>query len=147
MKAKHLLTFLLTTLCSLPFITKAQDAAATEAKEEEKPAVTISGYLDSYYLHAFNRPKSGNLMGNPGVLGGYSAGRAFDRLTDQFALGLVQTKFAYSDKHADMVIDLTFGPNAELGNFGNQRVMAPGNYATGYYPGNSNAQSVLYGTS
>ena len=146
MKAKHLLTLLLLTLCSLPFITKAQDAAKPEEKEEEKPAVTISGYIDSYYLHAFNRPKSGNLMGTYNQGGSYYAGRAFDRLTDQFALGLVQTKFAYSDKHADMVIDLTFGPNAELGNFGNQRVMSPGSYATGYYPTNGN-QNVLYGTS
>ena len=146
MKAKHLLTLLLLTLCSLPFITKAQDAAKPEEKEEEKPAVTISGYLDSYYLHAFNRPASGNLMGSGNTAGPYFAGRAFDRLTDQFALGLVQTKFAYSDKHADMVIDLTFGPNAELGNFGNQRAMAPGGYTTGFYPNNPN-QSALYGTS
>ena len=77
----------------------------------------------------------------------FYAGRAFDRLNDQFALGLVQTKFSYSDKHADLVIDLTFGPNAELGNFGNQRLSPSGQgYATGYFPSNPN-QSILYGTS
>src|SRR5260221_13588736 len=113
---------------------------------EEKPKVTISGYIDSYYLHAFNNPKSGNLMGSGNVAGPYFAGRAFDRLTDQFALGLVQTKFMYSDKKSDLVVDLTFGPNAELGNFGNQRLMQPGGYVTGFYPGNGN-QSALYGTS
>lgn len=76
--------------------------------------LSISGYLDSYYLTAFNRPQSGNLLGVDQL-----AGRAFDRLPDQFALGLVQAKFSYSNRRSDMVIDLTFGPNAELGNFGN----------------------------
>ena len=47
------------------------------------------------------------------------AGRAFDRLPDQFALGLVQTKFSYSNRKSDVVVDLSFGPNADLGNFGN----------------------------
>jgi len=76
--------------------------------------LSISGYIDSYYLTAFNRPKSGNLLGVDQL-----AGRAFDRLPDQFALGLVQTKFSYSNRKSDVVVDLTFGPNAELGNFGN----------------------------
>ncbi|MFL5729392.1 MAG: outer membrane beta-barrel protein [Cytophagaceae bacterium] len=123
---------------------RAQDADST--KDEGK--LTFSGYIDTYYNHAFNNPGSGNLMGNAagGVFGGAPAGRAFDRLTDQFALGLVQTKLVYSNKKSEMVIDLTFGPNAELGNFGNQRQMSPGGYATGFYPGNG-YQSVLYGTS
>jgi hypothetical protein len=90
-----------------------------EKKEEEKPKLTLSGYIDSYYLHAFNNPKSGNLMGAGQDAGGAPVGRAFDRVTDQFSLGLVQTKFTYSDDKSDLVVDLTFGPNAELGNFGN----------------------------
>jgi len=72
---------------------------------EEKPKVTMSGYIDSYYLHAFNNPKSGTLMGDPAANAGYPVGRAFDRVSDQFALGLVQTKFSYSDKKSDLVID------------------------------------------
>lgn len=147
MKTKKLYAYLIAAFFASPLAVFAQEATTTEeVKEEEKPAVTISGYIDSYYLHSFNNPKSGTLMGNPAANGGAPAGRAFDRLTDQFALGLVQTKFAYSDKHADLVVDLTFGPNAELGNFGNQRLMTPGGYATGYYPANGN-QSILYGTS
>ncbi len=110
----------------------AQDSTAAK-KEDGK--LTISGYIDSYYLTALNRPKSGNLMGA-------GAGRAFDRLTDQFALGLIQTKFAYSNSKSDMVVDLTFGPNAELGNFGNHL----GAYTSGYSPTNGN-QAGLYGTS
>src|SRR6185312_1394827 len=130
------------------------DSAAADNKDEGK--LTFGGYIDSYYLHAFNSPSSGNLMGyvanyasslpaNSGSVG-LGAGRAFDRLTDQFALGLVQFKATYSNKKSDMVIDLTFGPNAELGNFGNQRMIPGGGYATGYFPSNGN-QSVLYNTS
>src|SRR5260221_7958085 len=127
-------------------LTGEKSEAVKEQTEEEKPKVTLSGYIDSYILHAFNNPKSGTLMGNPSVYGGAPVGRAFDRLNDQFSIGLVQTKFMYSDKKSDLVIDLTFGPNAELGNFGNQRLMQPGGYVTGFYPTNGN-QSALYGTS
>jgi hypothetical protein len=147
MKTKKLLIFLIATLFYAP-LGFAQDAATETKKEEEpKPTLTISGYMDSYYLTAFNRPKSGNLMGyaNSNSSSPYFAGRAFDRLTNQFALGLVQTKFSYSDKHVDIVADLTFGPNAELGNFGNQKPTG-GGYATGFFPNNAN-QGVLYGTS
>ena len=98
--------------------------------------LSISGYLDSYYLTAFNRPKSGNLLGVDQL-----AGRAFDRLTDQFALGLVQAKFSYSNRKSDMVIDLTFGPNAELGNFGNT------SGAFNLYRPQSPYVASLYGTS
>lgn len=112
-----------------------------EKKEEEKPKITMSGYIDSYILHAFNNPKSGTLMGNPAANGGAPVGRAFDRLNDQFSLGLVQTKFSYSDKKSDLVIDLTFGPNAELGNFGNTK-----GTTNLWIPGN-NYQSQMIGTS
>jgi hypothetical protein len=98
--------------------------------------LSISGYLDSYYLTAFNRPKSGNLLGVDQL-----AGRAFDRLTDQFALGLVQAKLAYTNRKSDMVIDLTFGPNAELGNFGNTTG------AFNLYRPQAPYQAALYGTS
>ncbi len=125
----------------------AQDSTAVK---EEKPKITMSGYIDSYILHAFNNPKSQTLMGNPAIHGGYPVGRAFDRLDNQFALGLVQTKFTYSDKKSDLVIDLTFGPNAELGNFGNTPAATNPSYNTSlYYPSgpNSGYVSQLYGTS
>lgn len=98
--------------------------------------LTISGYIDSYYLTAFNRPSSGNLLGVDQL-----AGRAFDRLTDQFALGLVQAKLAYSNRKSDLVIDLTFGPNAELVNFGNTTG------ALNLYRPKSPYSAALYGTS
>ncbi len=136
---------ILILLASLSTSMYAQDSTATIA--EEKPKVTISGYIDTYYLHAFNGPKSGTLMGNPAVNSGYPVGRAFDRMADQFSLGLVQTKFTYSDKHSDLVIDLTFGPNAELGNFGNTRVASNPAYNTSLWYPTSGYATQLYGTS
>jgi hypothetical protein len=129
--------------------TPPQDGTVPEGeakKEDEKPKLTLSGYIDSYYLHAFNNPKSGNLMGAgqgdaAGINAGYPVGRAFDRVTDQFSLGLVQTKFTYSDDKSDLVVDLTFGPNAELGNFGNTTG------TTNLWLTNNNYVRQLYGTS
>lgn len=112
-------------------LTYAQETA-DEKKDDGK--FSVSGYIDSYYLTALNRPASGTLMGA-------SAGRAFDRLTNQFALGLAQTRFSYTQGKSEMVIDLTFGPNAELGNFGNTR-----DEAAGYVP-SIPAKAALYGTS
>src|SRR5437868_6231959 len=101
-KLQIVLVFAASLVSSYSF---AQDATATETTKEEKPKITMSGYIDSYYLTSFNSPKSGNLTGvyaNSPAATNYA--RAFDRLTDQFALGLVQTKFAYSDAHSDLVI-------------------------------------------
>jgi hypothetical protein len=100
-------------LCTLG-LASASLAAHAQVDSTDTGKITISGYIDSYYLTAFNRPKSGNLLGKDQL-----AGRAFDRVADQFALGLVQTKLMYSNRKSDLVVDLTFGPNAELGNFGN----------------------------
>ena len=89
-------------------------SAAAQTDSTDAGKLSVSGYLDSYYLTALNRPQSGNLLGVDQL-----AGRAFDRLTDQFALGLVQVKVGYSNRKSDVVVDLTFGPNAEMANFGN----------------------------
>lgn len=89
-------------------------AANAQTDSTDTGKLTVSGYIDTYYLTALNRPQSGNLLGVDQL-----AGRAFDRLTDQFALGLVQAKLGYSNRKSDLVVDLTFGPNAEMGNFGN----------------------------
>jgi hypothetical protein len=128
-------------LLALSFIainTFAQDAAPAA---EEKPKIVMSGYIDTYILTAFNSPQSKNLLGSTTLNGGFPAGRAFDRLDKQFALGLVQTKFSYSDKKSDVVVDLTFGPNAELGNFGNTTG------TTNLWRPGTNYIGQLYGTS
>lgn len=120
----------LITICTFLFCGYAS-LAQTDSTDEGK--LTLSGYIDSYYLTSLKGNHSGTLMGA-------YAGRAFDRLTDQFALGLVQVKAMYSNKKSDMVIDLTFGPNAELGNFGNGL-----GAAAGFVPTNL-AQKSLYGS-
>ena len=124
-----LLSLLLATATT--FVRAQAPADTTEAGK-----LSLSGYLDSYYLTAFNNPKSGNLLGVDQL-----GGRAFDRLTDQFALGLVQVKVGYGGRKTDMVVDLTFGPNAELGNFGNTAGVL-----NGYRPAAA-AGAALYGTS
>lgn len=86
----------------------------TEAKEEgdTKSPFTFSGYLDSYYIANFNRPMSRSNTGAANA-------RAFDITSGQFQLGLVQTKMTYANDKSEAVVDLTFGPNADLGNYGN----------------------------
>jgi hypothetical protein len=117
-------------------LTAVSLAAHAQTDSTDTGKLTVSGYIDSYYLTAFNNPKSGNLLGVDQL-----AGRAFDRLPNQFALGLVQTKLAYSNKKSDLIIDLTFGPNADLGNFGNT------NGVLNLYRPASPYVAALYGTS
>ncbi|MEY5048831.1 MAG: hypothetical protein RLZZ175_2190 [Bacteroidota bacterium] len=74
---------------------------------------SFSGYIDAYYLRNFNNPNSGNNIGSSGFA------RAFDQKESQFQIGLVQTKIAYKQRKSEAVADLVFGPNADLGNYGN----------------------------
>nr|WP_084165666.1 porin [Dyadobacter crusticola] len=92
---------------------KADTTVVTEAAEEEgKGAFAFSGYLDSYYMANFNKPASRSNMGA-------SNARVFDQRSGQFSLGLVQTRVAYTNAKSEAVVDLTFGPNANMGNYGN----------------------------
>jgi hypothetical protein len=135
------LTLLTLMMVGLVWNAKAQDSTAAAADDGK---LTLSGYLDTYYLHALNNPQSGSLMGN----GGLGASRAFDRTVDQFSLGLVQFKATYSSSKVDIVADLTFGPNAELGNFGNvNNVAYTGTAPVGVNLFQSSKFANLYGTS
>ena len=77
-------------------------------QEESKSMLNVSAYVDAYYQYNTNNPLSGS-----------NSGRVFDLAHDNIALGLVQTKLDYTNKKSNAVIDLTFGANAEYGNFGN----------------------------
>jgi hypothetical protein len=103
-------------LSSMAFAGGADSTAA-------KSPFTFSGYIDSYYFENTNNPKG---MTNLGQAGNE---RAFDQRSGTFGLGLVQTKFGYSNKKSDVVVDLSFGPNADLGNYGNSPFLSwnPGN--------------------
>jgi hypothetical protein len=90
-------------------VSKAQDSAKVPAKSP----FTFSGYIDSYYFQNLNNPKSGDNLGQSGTA------RAFDQKSGTFGLGLVQTKIGYATEKSDVVVDLTFGPNADLGQYGN----------------------------
>lgn len=99
----------LTTLFSLLL----SISAFSQEKTEDKGKFTFSGYIDSYYMLNFNNPKDRSNLGASGTA------RAFDQKANQFSLGLVQTKIGYSTAKSDVVVDLTFGPNADLGQYGN----------------------------
>jgi hypothetical protein len=88
-------------------------SAFSQEKTEDKGKFTFSGYVDSYYMANFNSPQNRLNTGASGTA------RAFDVKAGQFSLGLLQTKMTYSTSKLDIVGDLTFGPNADLGNYGN----------------------------
>ncbi|MFD1139664.1 porin [Larkinella insperata] len=114
---------LLLVCCSFSvLLSKAQDSTSTkpqvvaaplETGSENKGKFTFSGYIDTYYTGNFNNPKSSS------NLGAAKTARVFDQRSGQILLGLIQTKIGYSTDKVDAVIDLTFGPNADLGNYGN----------------------------
>ena len=85
----------------------------SQEKTEDSGKFTFSGYVDSYYIANLNSPINRNNLGISGTA------RAFDQKAGQFSLGLVQTKMTYSTSKIDIIGDLTFGPNADLGNYGN----------------------------
>lgn len=78
---------------------------------------TFSGYMDTYYFGNFNNPRSQSNLGLNGSIAGNA--RAFDQKAGQFGIGLIQTKATYTSSKVDAVMDLTFGPFADLGNYGN----------------------------
>ncbi len=102
---KRILSLIAATLFTGANIANAQEMAT----EETKGALIINGYVDAYYQYNLNNPQSG-----------LNQGRIFDTRHNDFSLGLVQTMFTYTKGRATVVADLTFGPNAELGNFGNE---------------------------
>jgi hypothetical protein len=89
-------------------IAQAQEDSSSPAAGS-KGTLDLTGYVDTYYQYNLNRPASG-----------FNTGRIFDLNHNQFNLGLVQTMFTYSKDRVTVVADLTFGPNADLGNFGNE---------------------------
>ena len=109
MKQNFIMKKTLTTAFSLllGFSTFSQE------KTEDIGKFTFSGYVDSYYMANFNSPVDRSNLGTS------LSARAFDQKSGQFSLGLFQTKMTYSTSKIDIVGDLTFGPNADLGNYGN----------------------------
>jgi hypothetical protein len=84
-----------------------------QEKDSTKGELNVSGYLDAYYFYNANNPQNGMNNGASGFA------RAFDQRANQTQVGLVQTKLNYTHRNSEAVIDLTFGQNADLGNYGN----------------------------
>ncbi len=96
----------------LGFTAQAQDSTTVAPGK-----FTFSGYMDTYYFGNFNNPKSQSNLGLNGA--GVGNARAFDQRAGQFGIGLIQAKAVYSASKVDAVMDLTFGPYSDLGNYGN----------------------------
>jgi hypothetical protein len=112
MKKKSILSIALSMFAMSTLF--AQDAPVEATPEKSTGKLTVSGYTDVYYSYNMNNPtpvQGLNLTEMPG--------RIFDVKHNTFSLGLVQTKFAYTTDKSEVVLDLTYGPNAALGNFGN----------------------------
>lgn len=105
-------TLLLISSLIASYSTQAQDSTAVTPGK-----FTFSGYMDTYYFGNFNNPRSQSNLGLNGT--GVGNARAFDQKAGQFGIGLVQAKAVYSASKVDAVMDLTFGPFADLGNYGN----------------------------
>lgn len=92
---------------------EAASPASANAEEINKGTLSFSGYIDSYYSANFNKPLS---MSNTGQS---ETSRVFDTRSGQLTLGLVQAMLTYSTDKSEAVVDLAFGPNADMANYGN----------------------------
>lgn len=106
-KALLLSSYLITAIAA-----KSQDTTSANSGK-----FGFSGYMDTYYFGNFNNPKSQSNLGLNG--GGVGNARAFDQRAGQFGIGLIQGKAAFTSDKVDAVMDLTFGPFSDLGNYGN----------------------------
>ncbi len=101
------------SLKELCFYTKNIKIETVPVVDTVKNKLSFNGYIDSYFFKNLNNPLSGSNTGKSGYA------RAFDQKENQFQIGLVQAKMNYKSKSTESLIDLTFGPNADLGNYGN----------------------------
>jgi hypothetical protein len=95
---------------------------STKPAEAPKSKLVFSGYLDTYYFANLNNPASRSNLGISGFNGTdpiVGNARAFEQNSGQFSLGLIQTKITHTTETTEAVADLAFGPNADLGNYGN----------------------------
>ena len=104
--------FLLSTCLLATVVAKSQDTTSANTGK-----FAFSGYMDTYYIANFNNPESQSNLGLNGA--GVGNARAFDQRAGQFGIGLIQAKAAFTSDKVDAVMDLTFGPFSDLGNYGN----------------------------
>ena len=108
--------FLLITLFFLTgeiIFAQTTNTDSLQNASDNKGVFKINGYVDVNYFANLNNPQNGSNLGASGFE------RGFDQKAGQFQLGLAQTKFSYTRKKTEAIIDLVFGPHADLGNYGN----------------------------
>ena len=96
-----------------PATTAVATPETSEEEEEKKGAFSFSGYIDSYFSGNLNKPLSRSNVGAS------ETARVFDQRAGQIALGLAQTMMTYTNDKSEVVVDLAFGPNADLANYAN----------------------------
>ncbi len=95
------------------FLCLSASISSYSQADSTKGTFGLLGYMDSYCFLNTNNPKSGLNTGRSGFA------RAFEQKEEQIKIGLVQTKILYVQGRSDAEVDLTFGSNADLGNYGN----------------------------
>ncbi len=132
------LVILTATLLSATSI-RAEETSEEEVKEGlllKQSKVPLSdngiylkfgGYADAYYGYHTAAKKDAR----PSWAGGSATtGRIFESASEQFTLGLIQTKFELGNNDWQVVADLIHGPNAELTNFNNLSPAGESNTST-----------------
>ncbi len=122
MELKKLISYVTAALVLSSGIIAQETTTTAEAPKADGPSgfiikdaggsgatLKMSGYVDGYYL--VNTNNTDGTGANPG--------RIFDNQRGAFRLGLIQTRFDMGTDKWQVVADLTHGPNAEAGNFGN----------------------------
>ncbi|MBL4705332.1 MAG: porin [Flavobacteriales bacterium] len=102
----------LSIIAGIIFFTGSAYAQNSDSTSKDSQ-FSLNGYVDTYYSYNLNTPENGSNFGTTGV------GRIFDGYHNQIALGLAQLKATYSTSKSEVVVDLAYGPNGELANFGN----------------------------
>ena len=80
--------------------------------QQKKPALSFSGYFDTYYFGNFNNPSTRNNLGNSGI------SRGFDRYVGQFQLGMVMAHMGYAYKNVELITEIGWGPNIDYASYG-----------------------------
>ena len=105
--------------------TFAQEAAPAPVKEEEeKPAFTFSGSVDTYFRTSFKHTNS--------IYGGYAPSTSFADLKG-FSLGMVNLVATYSGEKVGFTGDVVFGPRGKAAVFGTATGQAIVNQAFVFY--------------
>ena len=106
------------------FFTACIAATAVASAQEEKPALSLSGTIDTYFRNNLNAPNSGENAQAPGS--------SFANLNG-FSLGMANIVLGYEEEKVGFVADLAFGPRGTDAIFNSPMNSATGNIVNQLY--------------